>query len=75
MQQDRKPSLHESQEKSVQPSQQEVQEVLQQAVEGDSLYPTVPVKWGDSAYSQAVLGECAGGDRLSQRGVTDLERD
>lgn len=66
----------ERQEKSIQPSNQEVQQVLQSAatVTINTLYTPVSAQCRDSTYSQAVLGECAGSDRLLKGGDTDLER-
>lgn len=59
--------------KSVQPRQQEVQEVLQQLREIPCT-PQFRLNGEMRAHSQAVLGECARGDRVSQRSVTELER-
>ncbi|MHC0068361.1 hypothetical protein ACWATR_36775 [Nostoc sp. UIC 10890] len=58
--------------KSVQPSQQEVQEVLQQLREIPCT-PQFRLNGEMRAHSQAVLGECARGDCLLERGTADLE--
>ncbi|MBD2504599.1 hypothetical protein [Anabaena azotica] len=38
------------------------------------MYSTVSAKLGDSADGQALLGECARCDRVSQGGIADVER-
>ena len=72
MRQYRKRWLPELVEKPVQPTQQEVQFVLQQLREIHCT-PQFRLNGEMRAYSQAVLGECTRGNCVFEGGSADLE--